>query len=278
MNGAALTDAGYWLKMWEKHGDNFITATGRIIVILAVYIVAKFVISKLISSMVRLPLAKDPEIPGARKARIFALQTLLRSAAGFILGFVVIIMLLQAAGINIYPVLTTAGVAGLAVGMGAQKLVKDVISGFFILMEDQYGVGDQVTIGTVTGVVEELGMRTTRIRDAAGKLYIISNGDIAQVCNHSRGEVRITLDIAVAAAADIDKARKVMDETGKALAKDMPDLVKTPFTCQGIAQMTATAATVRMSGSVVDHYQEKAQLEMNARIREALRENQISLA
>lgn len=278
MNNAALANAGYWLKMWEKHGDNFVTAAGRIIAILAVYVVAKFVISKLISGLIRLPVAKDPEIPGARKARIYALQTLLRSAAGFILGFIVIIMLLQAAGINIYPVLTTAGVAGLAVGMGAQKLVKDVISGFFILMEDQYGVGDQVTIGAVTGVVEELGMRTTRIRDAAGKLYIISNGDIAQVCNHSRGEVRIILDIAVAASADIDRAQKVMDEAGKALAKDMPELVKKPFTCQGIAQMTGAAATIRMAGSVVGNYQDRAQLEMNARIREALQKNEIPLA
>jgi len=94
-------------------------------------------------------------------------------------------MILQAAGVNIVPLITTASVAGLAVGIGAQKLVRDWISGIFILIEDQYGVGDKVTVNAVTGLVEELGMRTTRIRDENGNLYIISNGDISQVCNHS---------------------------------------------------------------------------------------------
>jgi small conductance mechanosensitive channel len=97
-------------------------------------------------------------------------------------------------------------VAGLAVGFGAQKLVKDVITGFFLLLEDQYAVGDYVTIGTVTGTVEELGMRITRLRDDDGRLYILSNGDIGQVCNMSRGPLAGVLEVAIAASADVGHA------------------------------------------------------------------------
>ena len=140
-----------------------------------------------------------------REARVRALHAVLKSAVGFVLGFVMAIMVLQSAGLNIVPLLTTASVAGLAIGFGAQKLVKDVISGFFILVEDQYGVGDYVTIGPATGIVDDLGMRTTRVRDASGKLFIIANGDISQVYNHSRGALCVWTDIAVPASSDLAK-------------------------------------------------------------------------
>ena len=139
---------------------------------------------------------------GERQAsRIRTLMGLARSIADFLLGFVLAVNVLGRMGINVTAIIGTASVAGLAVGFGAQKLIKDLISGFILLLEDQYAVGETVTIGAVTGHVEELGMRVTRVRDGEGRLHIFSNGDIGVVCNHSRGPIRATLEIGIAASA-----------------------------------------------------------------------------
>jgi len=186
MNGCILSGE-YWAGLWARHAEHVIAAATRIIVILVAYFVIRFVLLKVLRRFGQSLLARvSEELLQAREARIRSLQTVLGSAISFVLGFVAAIMIFQAAGINIVPLITTASVAGLAIGFGAQKLVRDWISGVFILIEDQYGIGDKVTMNTVTGLVEELGMRTTRIRDENGSLYIISNGDIVQVCNHSR--------------------------------------------------------------------------------------------
>ncbi len=188
MNGAILSRE-YWVELWSRHTEHVIGAATRIVVILVAYFVVRFVVLKVLRRFGQSLLARvSGELVQAREARIRSLQTALGSGVSFVLGFVAAIMVLQAAGINVVPLLTTAGVAGVAIGFGSQKLVRDWISGMFILIEDQFGVGDRVTIGAVTGLVEELGMRTTRIRGENGSLYIVSNGDIAQVCNHSRAQ------------------------------------------------------------------------------------------
>ena len=185
----SVLSASCWSALWARHAEHVIAAATRVIVILVAYFVMRFVLLKLVKRLGQSLLARvSDELTQARQARIRSLQGVLGSAISFVLGFVAAIMILQAAGLNIVPLITTASVAGLAIGFGAQKLVRDWISGIFILIEDQYGVGDRVTMNAVTGVVEELGMRATRIRDADGGLHTISNGDIVQVCNHSRGK------------------------------------------------------------------------------------------
>jgi len=186
MIGSVLTGK-YWSALLAKHAEHAIAAATRIVVILVAYFVLRFVLLKILNRFVQSLIARvSGELLQAREARVRSLQTVLGSAMTFVLGFVAAVMMCQAVGINVVPLLTTASVAGLAIGFGAQRLVRDWISGIFILIEDQYGVGDRVTIGSVTGRVEELGMRTTRIRDDNGSLYTIANGDIALVCNHSR--------------------------------------------------------------------------------------------
>lgn len=256
------------------------TAAIKIVVILAVYRIVRLLVFKLIYRMMKLPMlgADDEHGVDVRKARMMTLQSILRSASGFVLAFVAVVMVLQTINYNPIPILATASVAGVAIGFGAQKLVRDVITGFFILMEDQYGVGEYVTIGAVTGVVQELGMRTTKVRDAAGRLYTISNGDISTVCNHSRGALLATLDIAVPAATDLDKARSVINEAGDALAREMPDVVKRAFRCEGLAAMSGANATLRVVGGVVAIHQDQALMELKGRIREAFAENDLTLA
>ena len=143
----------------------------------------------------------------------------------YTLLFVFAVAALGTLGFNLAGVIGTAGVAGVAVGFGAQKIVKDGLTGAFLLLEDQYAVGDYVTIGGVTGTVEDIALRTTRIRDDDGRLYILSNGDIALVCNQSRAPVGGSFDIAVAAFADTAHVSEILQA---ALAKS----AETPAACR----------------------------------------------
>ena len=107
--------------------------------------------------------------------------------------------------------LVSAG--GFAIGLGAQSLVKDLINGFFVLFEDQYGVGDHVTIGQFEGIVESIGIRTTVLRDFTGDLHLIPNGSVLEVTNHSRGDIRFIVDVEIAYEENVDKAIEVIKRT-----------------------------------------------------------------
>jgi len=206
-------------------------------------------------------------------ARVRSLSTVLQHTLHFVLASVFVVSGLSLLGINVTPIIGTASVAGLAFGFGAQKLIKDVITGYFLLLEDQYVVGDYVTIGTVTGVVEELGMRITRIRDDDGKLYILSNGDIAQVCNHSRGLVGISFELSVGAAEDIATVTKIIEET--LTAQSLPEMPRV----EGITAADATKTTLRITFKA-PHGKRPAQLlpSLRSTLRDALLAANITLA
>lgn len=264
---------------WASFGENMMAASAKIAVIAVAYLILRFIVLKLLNRLTKsLLLRVGDGVTEARQARLKALRSALRSGSAFVLGLIAIIMVLDAAGFDIVPILTTASVAGLAVGFGAQKLVRDVIAGLFILTEDQYGVGDFVSIGTATGRVEELGMRVTRLRDKSGRIWILSNGDIALVCNHSRGDFVLIHEVAVPLTEDTDKVRGVLDEVGRAIASDRPEMVKSPFACDGLTSVSGTAAAIRLNGVVNPWYQDEVKGELNARIREAFAKNDLRLA
>ena len=276
--GSIFTDQ-FWITVWRDYAMRVTAAAARIVVILLAFLIIRWVVFRLIRRLTSVPLSGlGEDVIRAREARVLAVETVLRSAVGFILGFVALVMILQAAGINIVPLLTTASIAGLAIGFGSQKLVRDVISGFFILMEDQYGVGDYITVGAVTGIVEYLGMRTTRIRDRAGKLHTISNGNVGQVCNNSRGRIEATFDVPVPAASDLEKTKDVLNQVGETLADEMPDALREPLVCEGFAQMTGATATIRLIGPIAPDREEDVKMALLAAIREAFAANDLKLA
>ncbi|MBP5273467.1 MAG: mechanosensitive ion channel [Abditibacteriota bacterium] len=166
----------------------------KILLVLVIYLIVKKIVEKIITAWGKKMLTITNKVgekvgsPEAAAARVVTMETVLRSTVNFVLGFVMIMILLGMVGIDLAPLLATAGVAGLAVGFGAQKLVKDVVSGFIIIAENQYAVGERVTIGGATGEVLELGIRCTRIKDDENNIHILSNGDVSVVVNHSRGE------------------------------------------------------------------------------------------
>jgi small conductance mechanosensitive channel len=268
----------FWIKAAQDAGAHVLSAALEIILIIILLLAARFLVFRLIGRCMDAIVAREKGLGNAEAAgRARTLSGLLRSVTGYVLVFIAGVMLLRALGTDPLPLLTTAGVLGLAVGFGAQKLVRDVISGFFILLENQYTVGEYVTIGVLTGVVEEIGMRTTRIRGEDGRLSIISNGDITQVTNHSRGAMLASVDVSVAAGSDLEQVCKVLRTVGAQIAEERADVLG-HFTCDGLAAMDGSKVTLRLVGRVDPASQDQVQMDLRSRVRDAFEQNGITLA
>ena len=146
------------------------------------------------------------------KQRARTLGSVMRSAASVAIFALAILMSLGEFNVNLGPLIAGAGIAGVALGFGAQSIVKDFLSGFFMLVEDQYAVGDIIDVGEATGVVEAIGLRTTQLRDINGTLWYVPNGEIRRVANKSQQWARAVLDFEVAYDTDIEKASRVIKE------------------------------------------------------------------
>ena len=152
--------------------------------------------------------------------RVKAIGQLLSSASALIIWTVAIMSVLSILGFNVGPLLASAGVAGVALGFGAQTLIKDFLAGIFIILEDQYGVGDVVDLGPAIGTVEEVDLRVTRLRDMGGVVWYVRNGEILRVANRSQGWTVATVDVPVAYDEDLEKVRVVIDRVGKEMLDD----------------------------------------------------------
>jgi len=173
------------------------------------------------------------------------LSRLLDNVLSYVVYFIAFMMILSVLGIDVKALIAGAGVVGLAVGFGAQSLVKDVISGFFIIFEDQFSVGDHVRIGQFEGNVEAIGLRTTKVKSWTGELHILPNGSIIEVTNFSINNSIAVVDIAIAYGEDIAKAEKVIEEAIQYMHAQYEELVKPPELL-GIQTMGATEIVLRV--------------------------------
>nr|WP_233523087.1 mechanosensitive ion channel family protein [Peribacillus saganii] len=156
------------------------------------------------------------------------LSKLLQNVLTYVVFFISLMMILQAMTIDVKALLAGAGIVGLAVGFGAQSLVKDVITGFFIILEDQFSVGDYIRIGQFEGDVMEIGLRTTKIKSFTGELHVIPNGNIMEVTNFSIHNSVAVVDISIAYDGNIELAETVIRDLLQKLPADYEDLVKPP--------------------------------------------------
>jgi small conductance mechanosensitive channel len=157
------------------------------------------------------------------KQRAQALGTVLRSIASLAIYTTALMIALAEFGISLGPLVAGAGIVGVALGFGAQSLVRDFLSGIFMLIEDQYGVGDIIDVGDAAGVVEEVGLRTTRLRDVNGTVWFFPNGEIRRVGNKSQQWARAVLDVEVAYDTNINHAVRVIKETADSVWEDQLD-------------------------------------------------------
>lgn len=184
----------------------------------------------------------DEDRPMDSKGR--TLVPLVQSVCQYGLYFGSVVIMLGVVGIDTRPLLAGAGILGLAVGLGAQNLVTDVVSGFFILFENQYLVGDYVQIGDATGTVEAVSIRCTQIRDNYGKLHIIPNGQVKGVVSYSKGHVNAVVDIRVPAGSDLESTFRSMTEAGRRLRQGRKEVLADTV-IQGLVELGSAEMTVR---------------------------------
>ncbi|MEV4493930.1 mechanosensitive ion channel family protein [Micromonospora coxensis] len=228
----------------------------------------------------RIPSASlDPEefVPERRRQRAEAIGSVLRSmVTAFVFG-IALLMVLKEFSFDLAPLLASAGIAGVALGFGAQSLVKDLIAGLFMLIEDQYGVGDTVDLGEATGVVESVGLRVTTVRDARGVLWYIRNGEIVRVGNKSQGWALVVVDLPIGFAST-EEATAVLRTAAASVAMDpelAPEIVEEPEVL-GVEQMTVDGAVIRTVVKTTADGQFSVGRELRRRLAEALENSGIT--
>ena len=194
------------------------------------YKVAKVVTPRIVEKFVTVS-GKGRRAKAERAKRTQTLSAVLTSAIGVFIVLVAIFMILSEVGIDITPLLAGAGVAGIAIGFGAQSLIRDFLSGLFIILEDQYSKGDWVQIAGVSGLVEEVNLRRSVLRDLDGNVHNIPNGEVRIASNFTREWSRINLNIPVAYGENLDKVTEVLNRVGEELAQDEtfgPMIIRAP--------------------------------------------------
>jgi small-conductance mechanosensitive channel len=219
-----LLTTDFWAKLLSSATDWVIKELpGIIIMVIALIIilrVARFTISRLKKALIRKAEKDETVDESEAEKRIDTLTGILLGAVRIVLYTVFCIMLLGKFGIDIGPLLASAGILGLAVGFGAQELVRDYISGFFILLEDQLRAGDVAIINGTGGLVENIGLRTISLRDFSGTVHIFQNGKISSLSNMTKDWSAMVFDIGVAYKENVDQVMEIMKQVGDELQND----------------------------------------------------------
>jgi small conductance mechanosensitive channel len=211
--------------MWELSWDpvvSWLLGHGtRILIILAVGAALWFILKKFVPPMVHnaIKRAKGESKEGIKK-RTDTLVGVLMGTGKVLIVLLVIFMILSEFDVNITPILAGLGIAGIAVGFGAQYLIRDLIAGIFVILENQYRVGDVAKVADIAGLVEEVNLRKTVLRDLDGIVHHVPNGEIRVASNYSRHFSRVNLNISVAYGTDLDHAISVINRVGQELAMD----------------------------------------------------------
>lgn len=254
-------------------GEDAAHVLARIAAIAAALLVG-WVGYRLITAVIRRvlqPLVGATDYP-ARAQRARTLGPLLTSTARYLVAFLVAVVVLQQIGIDVRALLVSAGVLGVALGLGAQSLIRDVIMGFFILLENLIAVGDVIEVGQHTGVVESVGLRVTKIRKFSGELRIIPNGELSAFGHHTAGWARLVVEVSIDYGEDVDRALRVLGEVGQALAAAHPAMVLEPPTAEGIlrfGQSGAAEAVLRLHARIVAPEKPALEFEARRRVKEA---------
>jgi small conductance mechanosensitive channel len=191
---------------------------------------------------------EGPLVAERRQQRAATMTSVLRSIATGVIYAIALLMALSELTFNIGPLIASAGIIGLAVGFGSQAVIKDFLSGVFMVLEDQYGVGDEVDLGEAVGVVEAVGLRATRLRDINGTVWYVRNGEIKRVGNKSQGWARAVIDVDIAYGEDIPRVRELLEDAGRQLTEQptIGDLILEPPAVWGVQALSADSVVMRV--------------------------------
>lgn len=244
--------------------------------IILIYVVARTIIKIADKTMAHMVNARDRSPLKFDKRRSNTIGKLVHNLISYTVNFISIMLILGQVGVDLGPLLAGAGVLGLAIGFGAQSLVKDVITGFFIIFEDQFGVGDVIQIDQFKGTVEEIGIRVTRIRSWTGEVHIIPNGNIKQVTNYSTYNSIAVIDVSVAYESDVEKAIEVLKETVSKIHQENAKIVKAPEVL-GVQMIGNSEIKLRVIAECLPNMQAEIARIMNAEIKKQLDKNGIEI-
>ncbi|WP_375478793.1 mechanosensitive ion channel family protein [uncultured Jatrophihabitans sp.] len=281
-------------KFLHDHRRVLIEIPIRIVVIILVALILRAVLRRMIGRLVR-PATSDHDTPRLlrpfkerlegssflesagllserRKQRAATLGSVLKSATSITIFVVAFLLVLSELQIDLAPFIAGTSIVGVALGFGAQNIVKDFLSGMFMLLEDQYGVGDVIDFEKASGTVEAVGLRSTRLRDVNGTVWYVRNGEVVRVGNKSQGFAQVVLDIPIDASAEVDRAAAAMRETALAMAaeEDWEPVFLSAPEVQGVESMTREETVIRLVAKVRPLEQWRTARELRRRIRERL--------
>jgi small conductance mechanosensitive channel len=286
--GQVLAAMPAWAEDWlTENGETLVAVPLRILLIIVLAVVVRLLVHRAIRRLTdrtaagvvttklrrsRPAAARDASELGTerRTQRAEAIGSVLRSFSSFVVLGIAVVLVLGELGINLAPIVASAGVVGVALGFGAQNLIKDFIAGIGIILEDQYGVGDVVDLGEASGTVEAVGLRITRLRDAHGVVWYARNGEILRVGNKSQGFAQVVIDMPVAHDTDLERCRTVMQEVADALYAE-PEwagvLLAEPESL-GVEQITAEGVFMRVQVRSTNADQWRVGRELRLRLKE----------
>jgi small conductance mechanosensitive channel len=279
-------------QRWLASGSYYLLLKpAQILLILVLAMIARYLLHRMINRLIRTTTASavptilrplkehlpsslteaTTHFPERRRQRAEAIGSVLRSAASVTVYTIAALLILGQLGVDLGPLLASAGIVGVALGFGAQTLVKDLLAGLSMLLEDQYGVGDVIDVGEASGTVEAIGLRITTIRDVRGVLWYIRNGEIIRVGNKSQGWAMVVVDVPIGFAS-VDQAVEVLREAAAGMADD-PALAENlidPPDVLGVEQITVEGAVLRTTVKTVSDAQWRVGRELRRRLTDAL--------
>ena len=279
-------------ELVSRSAEWMIVRPAKILMILVVAFTVRYLIHRAIDRLTRttaeggappLLLRTLKEAPGAVRAaaspllserraqRSRTIGSILRTVTSFVVLGIAFVLILGELGVNLAPIIASAGIVGLAFGFGAQNLVKDFLSGIFMVLEDQYGVGDTVDLGEASGVVEGVGLRVTTVRDSAGTVWYVRNGEVMRVGNKTQGYAVAVLDLPLGHNADIAQASEIAGRVAGEVTSSGPlaQHVLSPPEVLGVEQVTVDAVTLRLTVRVRAGQQWAVQRALLTKIKEA---------
>ncbi|WP_192582549.1 mechanosensitive ion channel family protein [Streptomyces triticiradicis] len=275
----SATHAASWV---EENWSTWLAIGLRVLLVLVIAAVLRvFVrraITKLIDRMGRTAQAVDGTALGGllvnverRRQRSQAIGSVLRSVASFLIMGTAALMILSTFEINLAPLLASAGVAGVAIGFGARNLVTDFLSGVFMILEDQYGVGDVIDAGVASGEVIEVGLRVTKLRGDNGEIWYIRNGEVKRIGNLSQGWATAGVDVTVRASEDLDHVRSVIADVAETISKEEPwnERLWGPVEILGLDSVLLDSMVVHVSAKTMPGKAVSVERELRWRIKRA---------
>ncbi|WNI19603.1 mechanosensitive ion channel family protein [Streptomyces sp. ITFR-21] len=281
----SITQAGSWV---DDNWAGWLAAGLRIVLVVVIALVLRALvlrtITRLIDRMNRgAEAAANTTLGGLlvnaerRRQRSAAIGSVLKSVSSFVILGTAALTVLSVLKINLAPLLASAGVAGVAIGFGARNLVTDFLSGVFMILEDQYGVGDTIDAGEAAGTVVEVGLRVTKLRGDNGEIWYVRNGEIKRIGNLSQGWATAMVDVQVGAGEDLDRARAVITATAASMSKDEPwnEKLWEPVQVLGLESVGAEFVVVQTQARTMPGESAAVARELRWRIKKAFDEEGI---